>query len=92
MAIRRAPPTVSVPVLSNIAVRTRASASNGPPPLMRMPRRAACDTPAIKATGAARMSGQGVAATRTANPRIGSPDRNQAMPAMTSVTGRSRRA
>ena len=43
MAISRAPPTVSVPVLSNMTVCVRASASSGPPPLMRMPRRAACD-------------------------------------------------
>ena len=39
MATSRAPPTVSVPVLSNITVCVRASASSGPLPLMRMPRR-----------------------------------------------------
>ena len=37
---RRAPPTVSVPVLSNSTVCARASFSSGPPPLTRMPRRA----------------------------------------------------
>ena len=74
MATSRAPPTVSVPVLSNMTVCVRASASSGPPPLIRMPWRAARETPAMKATGAARISGQGVAATSTASPRSGSPD------------------
>jgi hypothetical protein len=36
-----------------------------------MPLRAAWDTPAMKATGAARISGHGVAATSTASPRMG---------------------
>ena len=36
----RAPPTVSVPVLSNSTVCARASASSAPPPLTRIPRRA----------------------------------------------------
>ena len=40
MGSNRAPPTVSVPVLSNSTVCTRASASSGLPPLTRMPRRA----------------------------------------------------
>ena len=61
-----------------MTVWARASASSGPPPLMRMPRRAACATPAMKATGAARISGQGVAATSTARPRSGSPEISQA--------------
>ena len=49
-----------------------------PPPLTRMPRRAAWATPAMKATGAARISGHGVAATSTARLRIRSPDTSQA--------------
>ncbi len=43
----------------------------------------------MKATGAARISGHGVAATSTASPRIGSPERAQAKPATASVTGSS---
>ena len=50
-----------------MTVWVRASASSGPPPLIRMPLRAACETPAMKATGAARISGHGVAATSTAS-------------------------
>jgi len=73
MATRRAPPTVKVPVLSNITVCVRARASKGVPPLIKMPTRAACATPAMNATGAAKIEGHGVAATRTARPRIGSP-------------------
>ena len=44
-ATSRAPPTVSVPVLSNMTVWVRASASSAPPPLIRMPSRAAHETP-----------------------------------------------
>src|SRR5664279_4782423 len=88
----RAPPTVSVPVLSNSTVWARASASSGPPPLTRMPRRAACATPAIKATGAARIRGQGVAATSTARARMGSPETTQASAATAIVKGRKRSA
>ena len=48
VSIRRmcAPPTVSVPVLSKMTVRVRASASSASPPFIRMPRRAARATPA----------------------------------------------
>ena len=81
MAMSRAPPTVSVPVLSKRTVCVRAKASRAAPPLMRIPRRAACETPAMNATGAARMRGHGVATTKTASPRIGSPVRNHAPPA-----------
>ena len=81
----RAPPTVSVPVLSNSTVWARASASSGPPPLTRMPRRADWATPAMKATGAARMSGHGVAATNTARLRMRSPEISQATKATASV-------
>ena len=92
IATSRAPPTVSVPVLSNSTVWTRASASKGPPPLMRMPCRAARDIPAMKATGAARISGQGVDATSTARPRSASPEAIQAPPATTRVIGSRSRA
>ena len=89
MATSRAPPTVSVPVLSNITVCVRASASSGALPLTRIPRFAACATPAMKATGAAKMSGHGVEATKTASARIGSFEKNHAPPAVTSVRGSS---
>ena len=48
--------------------------------------------PAMKATGAARMSGQGVAATKTARLRMMSPEINQAMKAIAQVNGRKKRA
>ena len=92
IATSRAPPTVNVPVLSNMTVCARARASRGPPPLIRIPSRAAWETPAINATGAARISGHGVAATSTASPRIGSPESSHAAPAMRSVSGRSSKA
>ena len=92
MATRRAPPIVSVPVLSNMTVCVRASASSGPLPLIRMPRLAACATPAMNATGAAKMRGHGVEATSTASARIGSPEKYHAPPAVISVTGKSSNA
>ena len=52
-----------------------------------IPRRAARDMPATIATGAARISGHGVATTSTARARVESPLNNQAPPATTSVTG-----
>ncbi|CAM5187966.1 hypothetical protein BTHI11S_00679 [Bosea thiooxidans] len=58
-------------------------------PFIRMPERAARETPPMKATGAARISGQGVATTSTASARIGSPESHQAKPATISVAGRS---
>ena len=48
--------------------------------------------PAMKATGAARMRGQGVAATSTARPRIMSPEKSQATLATASVNGRKNSA
>jgi len=54
MATSRAPPIVSVPVLSNITVCVRANASSGPLPLIRMPRFAACATPRKGADGIVR--------------------------------------
>ena len=50
------------------------------------------ETPAMKATGAARISGHGVATTKTASARTGSPDTAHAAPATTSAAGRSRSA
>ena len=78
-------PGVSVPVLSKITVRMRASRSSAAPPFTTMPRRAARPMPAISAMGAARISGQGVATTSTASARRGSPEINQAAPARQQV-------
>ena len=41
----------------------------------------------MKATGAAKMSGNGVEATNTASARIGSPEKYHAQPAVKRVTG-----
>ena len=86
----RAWPTVSVPVLSITSERTCASVSIALPPLIRMPRLAARDSPATSATGTARISGQGVATTSTATARTGSPVSPQAAPASATVTARNR--
>ena len=58
-------------------------------PLTITPRRAARETPDTSATGAARMSGQGVATTNTASARTASPDTSQASVASSSVSGSS---
>ena len=71
-------PTVSVPVLSNSSTRQRASCSSTAPPLTITPRRAVRDRPETRATGTARISGQGVATTSTATARDSSPDTAQA--------------
>ena len=89
---RRGRPAVSVPVLSKSMTRARASASRAPPPLTMMPRFAERLMPETMAMGAASSSGQGVATTRTARARTGSPEMAQAMPAMTSVSGTKRMA
>ena len=81
-------PLVSVPVLSNSMVRTRASRSSAPPPLTMMPRLAARETPQISAIGAARIIGQGVATTSTASARLGSPASHQAAPPSSKVAAR----
>ena len=81
-------PVVSVPVLSRSTVRALPSCSMAPEPLATMPRRAARERPDTSATGAARMSGQGVATTSTASPRTGSPLSPHAAAAMIRVTGR----
>ena len=85
-------PAVSVPVLSNRMTRARARVSSGPPPLTITPRRAAREIPATIAIGAASRSGHGVATTRTARARTGSPDTSQAAAAMASVNGTKIRA
>ena len=69
----RAFPSVNVPVLSMTTERMRAITSSALPPLIRIPCLAARDSPEMIATGTARMRGQGVATTRTATARMGSP-------------------
>ncbi len=53
-----------------------------------MPRRAARESPETIATGTASMRGQGVATTRTARARTGSPDIIHAAAETASVSGR----
>ena len=64
-------PLVSVPVLSSSTVVHLASRSRTAPPFTTTPRRAATDSPDTRATGAARISGHGVATTSTATARAG---------------------
>ena len=85
-------PSVSVPVLSSSTVRAAASRSITPAPLTMTPARAARDTPETSATGAARISGHGVATTSTATARTGSPDASQAAAARTTVSTRNHTA
>ena len=84
-------PMVIVPVLSSSRTRARARASSALPPLTITPRRAARDTPARMAIGAARISGQGVATTSTASARTGSPETAHAIAATPRVSGRKTR-
>ena len=81
-------PLVRVPVLSRTAVRILASDSSAPPLLTSTPREAARDRPEMIATGTARMSGQGVATTRTASALVPSPLAHHAPPAIASVSSR----
>ena len=81
-------PSVSVPVLSSKTVLAPPSRSSAPAPLTMMPARAARESPATNAIGAARMSGQGVATTITASPRVESPDATQAITATASEKGK----
>jgi hypothetical protein len=81
-------PSVSVPVLSSRTVRALPSRSIAPAPLTTIPARAARERPDISAIGAARMSGHGVATTKTASARTGSLDATQAAPATNAVSGR----
>ena len=85
-------PRVIVPVLSSSTTLTAPRASIAAAPLTITPRRAAADTPDTRATGAARISGQGVATTSTASARTGSPLPIQAAVAATSVTARNQLA
>ena len=84
-------PAVSVPVLSSSTVVHRARRSSTPPFFTTIPRRAAADRPETRATGAARMSGQGVATTRTATARAAPPSAH-ATPATARLSGRNHRA
>jgi hypothetical protein len=85
----RAVPSVSVPVLSSRTVRTAPSFSISPAPFTITPARAARETPEIRAIGAAKMSGHGVATTKTARARRASPETAQATPATAAVTTRN---
>jgi len=78
---------VSVPVLSKTAVSTEAMASSAPPCRKMTCRRAARSIPPITATGAARISGHGVATTSTASTRPGSPDSAHATAQAARVSG-----
>src|SRR5215469_12214160 len=84
-------PLVSVPVLSISRVVHRASRSSTAPPLTTTPRRAATDRPDTQATGAARISGHGVATTSTATARSG-PATTQAAAAAAKLTTRNHTA
>ena len=79
-------PLVSVPVLSSSTVLASPSRSIAVDPFAMMPRFAARETPEMRATGAARISGHGVATTSTARARTGSPLSAQAPPARMTVT------
>ena len=81
-------PSVTVPVLSSNTDRALPSRSIVAAPLTTTPARAQRERPELSAIGAARMSGHGVATTNTASARTGSPDKAQARPATTAVTGR----
>ena len=75
-------PLVMVPVLSNAAVLAVASFSKTSPVLMTMPFLDERLIPETMATGAARISGQGEATTRTSANLTGSFEMNHAIPAM----------
>ena len=91
MAVTAGWPAVSVPVLSSSTVVHRARRSSTPPFFTTIPRRAAADRPETRATGAARMSGHGVATTRTATARAAPPSAH-ATPATARLSGRNHRA
>ncbi len=75
-----------VPVLSNAADLAVDNFSNMSPVLTTIPFRLVRLIPETSATGAARISGQGEATTRTSANRWGSPLNAQATPAMTYAT------
>ena len=72
-SVRLGRPSVSVPVLSNTTVRHEPMFSRTAASLIKMPRRAASEIAPMIATGIASSSGHGVAITRTARNRFGSP-------------------
>ncbi len=59
MSVTRGSPRVRVPVLSKAIVRTFASASSAPPPLMSSPCRAPALIALVIAAGVERTSAQG---------------------------------
>ena len=71
--------------------RPRRAARSTPPPLTTTPARAARETPETNAIGAARMSGHGVATTRTASARTASPLTAHATPASEQRDGQEER-
>ena len=87
VSLRWARPLVSVPVLSRNSVRARASRSSAPPPFTSTPLPAQRDSPDTIATGTPRISGHGVATTRTARPLTGSPLSHHAIPASAMASG-----
>jgi hypothetical protein len=84
-------PVVRVPVLYSSSVVHRASRSSTAPPLTTTPRRAATDSPDTRATGAARISGHGVATTSTATARS-VPATAHAAPAAVRLTSKNHTA
>ena len=72
-----------MPVLSKAIVFALANFSIVVPFFMTIPLRLERLMPATKATGAAKINGQGDATTRTSAKRTGSFDTNQAIPAIT---------
>jgi hypothetical protein len=78
--------------LSSSTVLAQPSFSIVPPPLTTTPARAARESPEISAIGAARISGHGVATTKTARARTEEPEAAQAAPAIAAVTGRKKAA
>ena len=81
-----------MPVLSNSTERASPSCSIVAAPLTTTPARAARERPEISAIGAARISGHGVATTKTASARTGSPETAQATAATIIVAGRKKMA
>ena len=68
-SVIRGRPSVRVPVLSKAMALSEPRFSNGAPPLIRTPARAARATPERTALGVAMASAQGLAATSTAMAR-----------------------
>ena len=80
-------PMVSVPVLSKMATVQVSIISRTAGSLMMMPRRADKVIAPMMATGIAMSSGHGVATTRTARKRVGSPLTAQAASAIRTASG-----